>query len=132
MTTSNPKYLPAALALAAGASKTEAARKAKVSRTTINNWIKKQDFQEFLDKLKREHFLKSVDKSISTIDPALDFLRQVMKDKDEKTADRLRAANKLLSFGSRNAEAKEILDRIEKLEKKIDANDQAIIDIFNR
>ena len=119
MKISNSKMQRAALELAGGNSKAGTARKAGISPTTLYSYLKKPEFYELVEKMKGEVYKRDIEKSMADIDPSMEFLRQVRDDEEEPTRNRMAATKILLNKGIRMAENREVIQKLEKLERQV-------------
>lgn len=109
----------AALELASGNSKAASARRAGISSTTLYSWLKKHEFNELVEKLRGEVYKRDIEKSMADIDPSMEYLRQVRDNKKENTRIRMAATKILLNKGIRMAENREVIQKLEKLERQV-------------
>lgn len=91
--------LKAVALLAAGKTKTEAAKKLGVHRKTIENWSKSPDFQKALMDIQDETIEKAIEETSLTISEqvqallpdAFNVLANIVKNPDSRNADKLKA-----------------------------------------
>ena len=96
----------------------EAAKKAKVSRTTIYNWLKDEHFKERLKKEREALFIESLGLIKQATREAVNVLVDLLKCKNETT--RRLAAREILGFSIRITEIKDIEERVSKVEQIVE------------
>jgi transcriptional regulator with XRE-family HTH domain len=121
MTNSNPKWALAAFLMAQGIPKAVIARKLGVARQTINNWLKKEEFQNLIQKAREDYLGKFYDSSIADMEPAKKVLLEIMGNEDSSDADRIRCARTLLHHGTRVTDMRDFGERIKRLEDRSDS-----------
>lgn len=117
MTNSNPKWALAAFFMAQGHPKAQIARRLNVARQTINNWLKKEEFQTLVSKARNDILGEFYDSSIASMEPAKKILLEILHDEDSSDSDRIRCARTLLNHGSRVADVRNFGERIKRLEQ---------------
>ena len=95
----------------------EGARKAKVSRDTVYEWMKQPAFKEELDRKQKENVEAALRSLKSAISEATEVLRALLKDTKEGT--RLKAAQIIIEAALKAQELDDIEKRIIALEKQI-------------
>jgi len=118
MTNSNLKWALAAYFMAQGIAKTQIARKLGVARQTINNWLKKEEFQTLIRKARDDYLGNFYDSSIADMVLAKKVLVEIMQSENSSDADKIRCARTLLSHGTWVADMRDIGERIKVLEDR--------------
>jgi transposase len=96
----------------------EAARKAKVSRGTLYNWMKEELFHEKLTEERTAIFNESLGLIKQATREAVNVLVDLLKCKNETT--RRLAAREILGFSIRITEIKDIEERVSKVEQIVE------------
>lgn len=96
----------------------EAARKAKVSRGTLYNWMKEELFHEKLMEERTAIFNESLGLIKQATREAVNVLVDLLKCKNETT--RRLAAREILGFSIRITEIKDIEERVSKVEQIVE------------
>jgi len=96
----------------------EAAKKAKVSRASIYNWLKDEDFREKLKKERNTLFCESLDLLKQATGKAVKELIDLLRSRNEKT--RRLAAKEIINFSLRMTELQDLGERLNKLEEVIE------------
>jgi len=104
-------------ALLAGQTRASAAAAAGVAERTLDRW--RAEHPTFSDELNRRSTLALRDATLrlkSSIDEAVDVLREVMTSADSRPAVRLRAAQVVIESSLKLIEATDLMERLEALE----------------
>ena len=96
----------------------EASRTAKVSRTSIYNWLKDENFREKLNKERNTLFCESLDLLKQATGKAVKELIDLLRSRNEKT--RRLAAKEIINFSLRMTELRDLGERLNKLEEVIE------------
>jgi len=96
----------------------EAARKARVSRGTLYNWMKEELFHEKLMEERTAIFNESLGLIKQATREAVNVLVDLLKCKNETT--RRLAAREILGFSIRITEIKDIEERVSKVEQIVE------------
>ncbi|TET67928.1 MAG: hypothetical protein E3J56_12050 [Candidatus Aminicenantes bacterium] len=96
----------------------EAARKAKVSRATIYNWLKNEKFKEILKKEREALFVESLEVLRQATRKAASVLINLLKSNDETTK-RL-AAKEIINLTLRTTEIWDLEERMSKIEEIVE------------
>lgn len=97
----------------------EAAKKAKVSTSTLYRLRKKPEFQEVMNQVKKEIFQDTLQKAQGYCMESLEVLRVIMNDPAATDSSRVSAARTVLELGLNSAEQEIIIDKIEQLERRM-------------
>ena len=110
-----PTQESAALALAAGCTEDEAARKAKCGSRTIRTWlVETPAFGRRVRELRDGMTARAVGRLVDMMTAAADALRRLLTAKSETV--RLGAARAVLELGVKIRESAELIERIQALE----------------
>ena len=95
----------------------EAAQTAKVSERVIYDYLADPAFESRY-RAARDDIIRGVSNHLrECMGEAVDIIADIMRDKENRVADRLAAAKAVLEFGDKYIESNDILERLEKLEK---------------
>jgi transposase len=96
----------------------EAAKKAKVSRASIYNWLKNEKFKEILKKEREALFVESLEVLRQATRKAANVLINLLKSNDETTK-RL-AAKEIINLTLRTTEIWDLEERMSKIEEIVE------------
>jgi transposase len=108
----------------------EAARKAKVSRSSIYNWLKDDIFKEKLKKEREALFAEGLDLLKQATNKAVNELINLLKSRDETT--RRLTAKEIINLSLRTTEIRDLEERISKIEQIIEQNIRIYKKEFNK
>lgn len=97
---------------------TVAAKKAKIQKGTISRWMRQAYFKERLEQKRQEIFEAGLNKLKGATDKAAGVMIALLDSKDE-TSQRL-AAKDILTFALKAIEAKDLEERIERIEELLE------------
>lgn len=112
-------YENVALAILTTSTFDEASKKAGVSVATIGRYRKDTEFQKVLNKIKEQLFNESMQKAQGYCLESLEVLKAIMNDKMATDSSRVSAARTILELGISINDKKCIIEKIEKLERRI-------------
>jgi len=92
----------------------EAAKQAKVTRDTINRWMRKKHFKKVIEAKRQELFDAGLNRLKASTDKAALTMIELLDSEDESTK-RL-AAKDILSFSLKALEVQNLEERIERIE----------------
>lgn len=95
----------------------EAAKKAKVSRSTIYNWLKDNRFKQQLEKERKALFNEGLNALKAATSKAAKTLIRLLDSKDKKT--RRLAATQIISVELKVAELHDLQERVERIEEHL-------------
>ena len=98
----------------------EAAKKVKISRGTIYNWLKDVHFKECLERERKALFEEGLSVLKGAAAKAAKTLIELLESKDRNT--RRLAAKEIISFAIKGVETRELEERIIKLEELLEQN----------
>lgn len=102
-----------------------AAKASGIGYTTIRRWLKEDEaFAQAYRDAAAEVMDDAVFLARNSITPALLTLRQIISDKGQAGAVRSQASRTLLEYGAKLTERGDVLDRLDKLEKSMQEEDQ--------
>jgi hypothetical protein len=110
------KQQQALTALLSGRTKTQAAVEANVSYRTLHRWLQDRNFRAHLTLATDATLADATHRLTGVLDEAVTVLTQIMNNPQAKEADRVRAANLLISRSLDLVHQKQILERIATLE----------------
>jgi len=113
-----PKQLRAISCILESSSIEEAAKKAKVSRASIYNWLKNEKFKEILKKEREALFVESLEVLRQATRKAANVLINLLKSNDETTK-RL-AAKEIINLTLRTTEIWDLEERVSKIEEIVE------------
>ncbi len=113
-----PKQLRAISCILESSSIEEAAKKAKVSRASIYNWLKNEKFKEILKKERDALFVESLEVLRQATRKAANVLINLLKSNDETTK-RL-AAKEIINLTLRTTEIWDLEERMSKIEEIVE------------
>jgi len=113
-----PKQLRAISCILESSSIEEAAKKAKVSRASIYNWLKNEKFKEILKKEREALFVESLEVLRQATRKAANVLINLLKSNDETTK-RL-AAKEIINLTLRTTEIWDLEERMSKIEEIVE------------
>jgi len=102
-----------------GESIKDAARKTKISQSSLYEWMKEPEFQERLQEARETLFHEGLSQLKSAMIEASDVLKKLLKSDDE--AQRRLAARAIFDYGLRGFDLQEIEDRLSKIEEILDS-----------
>lgn len=112
-------YENVALAILTTSTFDEASKKAGVSVATIGRYRKDTEFQKVLNKIKEQLFNESMQKAQGYCLESLEVLKVIMNDEMATDSSRVSAARTILELGISANDKKCIIEKIEKLERRI-------------
>ena len=98
----------------------EAAKKARISRSTIYNWLKDEHFKECLERERKALFEEGLSALKGAAAKAAKTLIELLESKDRNT--RRLAAKEIINFAIKAVETRELEERIIKLEELLEQN----------
>lgn len=113
-----------AMALAAGASASDAGRQLDVSLSTVRRRMADPDFRKFVGDLRDQMLERALGRVTDTMTRAADALAALLD--DPKPPIRIRAARALLSFGLRLHDAVDVTERVRRLEEELARRPEAL------
>lgn len=113
-----PNQLRAISCILESSSIEEAAKKAKVSRASIYNWLKNEKFKEILKKEREALFVESLEVLRQATRKAANVLINLLKSNDETTK-RL-AAKEIINLTLRTTEIWDLEERMSKIEEIVE------------
>ena len=96
----------------------EAARKTKISRGTVYNWLKDDNFKKILERERNALFFESLSLLKQANIKAAQTLIDLLESADETT--RRLAAREILGFSIRITEIKDMEERVSKVEQIVE------------
>ena len=111
-----------AMALAAGASASDAARQLEVSISTVKRRMADPDFRRFVADLRAEMLARALGRVTDNMTRAADTLARLLD--SQNPAIQIRAARALLALGLRLHEAVDVADRVREIEAELDCRRQ--------
>jgi len=105
----------AIISLLEGESIAGAAKKARVSRTVLYQWLKNPEFLAILNENRERIFAEAISKLKAAASMAVDRLIEIVKSDNENEA-RLSSLG-IVKFALKGSEYKDLEERIEKIEK---------------
>lgn len=118
-TTLTPRQTKAIGLLGAGMNKTDTAQECGISRETLHQWLRQDDFNAALRDLHRRQGRLSFSRALSLVDDALATLSEIMTDPEQDPRCRVAAASKLLSFASTTFFDLDSEERLMKVEQEL-------------
>ncbi len=97
----------------------EAAEKSGISPSTLYRLRKKKEFKTLLIRIREEMFNDAMEKAQNYCLESLEVLRTIMKDLDATDSARVSAARTILDLGLVMYENRNIVERINELERRI-------------
>jgi hypothetical protein len=110
----------AVVALAAGASKEDAAAMAGISRSTLYEWLKRPEFRGRVQAERQRLVDRAVGRLADASVRAADVLLEVADDTEAPPSARVAAARGVLEIGGRLREEAELGARLDDLEQALD------------
>jgi transposase-like protein len=107
-----------AMALAAGASASDAARQLEVSISTVKRRLADPDFRRFVADLRAEMLARALGRVTDNMTRAADTLAGLLD--DQNPAIRIRAARALLTLGLRLHDAIDVTERVRAIEEELE------------
>lgn len=98
-----------------------AAKRAKVTRQTLYEWLKEPDFKAAYEQLQQETFADGLNTLKASLQVGVETLREEVKNKDATPANRIAAATKLIELSLKAREQFELQERLEQLEQLFQA-----------
>jgi hypothetical protein len=120
--TLKPRQFKAIAALVAGKTKARAAAAANVSTMTLHRWLRDPAFQTAYAEAVRRVFGESIDRLKAVTGKAVGTLSRCLA--ASRDSDKIRAADRLLTHALRAAELGDLAERLEALEKALQAKEQ--------
>lgn len=114
----------AVLALAAGASKEDAASVAGISRSTLYEWLKDAEFRGRVQGERRVLHERALGRLADASARAAEVLLEVADDVEAPASSRVAAARGILEIGPKLREEAELQARLDELEQAIDQDGQ--------
>lgn len=96
----------------------EAAQQSGISERTLQRLRKDPEFQEVVQKVKKELFSESMNKAQAASMKALEVLNDIMSDPDATDSSRVSAARTVLELGLNSVEQEEIMTKLNELERR--------------
>ncbi|MGH2537505.1 MAG: hypothetical protein ACRDHL_08940 [Candidatus Promineifilaceae bacterium] len=106
-------------ALLSGLTKGQAAAAAGVAPRTMSRWLALPAFQAELSAASDDAVRDATRRLVGTLDTAISVLQDVMDNPAERAAARLRAAELVISRGQALLELRELAQRIQALEERL-------------
>jgi hypothetical protein len=119
--TIQPRQLKAIAALVSGKTKAKAAAAAKVSTMTLHRWLRDPAFQTAYAEAVRRVFGENIDRLKAVAGKAVGTLHRCLT--ASRDSDKIRAADRLLTHALRAAELGDLTERLEALEKALEAKE---------
>ena len=116
--TLTPKQEKFMLALMSSANITEASKKAGISRTTGNRYIKDITFRKYYRQYRSDLMQQATGQLQKASTEAVNVLRQIMNDPEASEFARVQSAQTILNYGYRSHELENVLEVVEDLEAK--------------
>ena len=113
----SPRQTKALAAFLRGDTQQEAAKSAGVSAKTVQRWQAQPDFQQALAAAGRDALRQAASQLSGGIDEAIEVMREVMKDGEQRASVRLRAAKHICDLTLRAHNLLDIEERLQKLER---------------
>lgn len=108
--------------LAAGLTKTEVARQTNVSHTTINRWLKQEEFRQWVEDARAELVSRTIGRLVDATTGAVATLVELLGP-GTPPAVRLGAARTILEMAVRYRESEELEKRLAALEAAVAARE---------
>lgn len=96
----------------------EAADKSAISINTLSRLRKDPEFQQVVQKVKKEMFQETMNKAQAASVKALEVLHTIMNDTGATDSSRVSAARTVLELGINCVEQEEIITKLEQLESR--------------
>lgn len=106
--------------LAVGESQESICESIGVGRTTLSRWLKQTAFAECLRTERRRIISAAFDGMAAIVDKAVKAVRELLDSPIPMV--RLRAAQMVLTFARETAEISDLLERIERIEQRLNSN----------
>ena len=113
----------AVVALAAGASKEDAAAVAGISRSTLFEWLKDPEFRERVRHERHRLIDRALGRLADASVGAVDVLVTIADDVEVPASARVAAARGVLEIGARLREEVEVTSRLDEIEQALDQRD---------
>ena len=94
-----------------------AAKKSRISRQTLYEWLREPDFKAAYDSLQQEVFTEGLSTLKAALQEGVRALRVALKDPKATPANRIAAATKLIELSLKAREQFEFQERLEQLEQ---------------
>lgn len=111
-----PNMEKALQALMTHKTKREAAEAVGLSPRTITRYFDDSDFQKAYRRAFSGMVEDATRQAQQSLTPALSVLREIIEDKSENTANRIRAVTATLEYATRMTEQLDIIDRLKEIE----------------
>lgn len=98
---------------------TEGLKKAKVSKTTYYAWLKLPEYKQELNRIKKEIVHQALNDLKTSTTEAVQVLKDLLYSDNEYI--KLKTAVKVLDFTEKFIEQEEIIERLDKIEEKINS-----------